>query len=79
MSKDGSTAYATVTCKVKCADVTDAGRSALEKAADQAHKAGLTVEAGGSTMDSGGGPGGMAEIIGLTGPAPGPARHLRNA
>ncbi|MDF2266175.1 MMPL family transporter [Streptomyces coacervatus] len=66
VSKDGSTAYATVTYKVKSADVTDASRTALEKAADQAREAGLTVEAGGSAMDSGGGPGGVAEIIGIS-------------
>ncbi|NUP44839.1 MAG: MMPL family transporter [Streptomyces sp.] len=66
VSKDGSTAYATVTYKVKSADVTDASRSALDKAADQAREAGLTVEAGGSAMDSGGGPGGVAEIIGIS-------------
>ena len=65
VSKDGSTAYATVTYKVKSADVTDASRTALQKAADQARGAGLTVEAGGSAMDSGGGPGGVAEIIGI--------------
>ncbi|MFF4508023.1 MMPL family transporter [Streptomyces sp. NPDC001401] len=66
VSKDGSTAYATVTYKVKSADVTDASRTALENAADQAREAGLTVDAGGSAMDSGGGPGGVAEIIGIS-------------
>lgn len=49
---DGSTAYATVTYKVPSAEVTDASRTALEKAADRAREAGLTVEAGGSAMDS---------------------------
>ncbi|WP_460062654.1 MMPL family transporter [Streptomyces sp. YKOK-I1] len=63
---DGSTAYATVTYKVPSAEVTDASRTALEKAADRAREAGLTVEAGGSAMDSGGGPGGVAEIVGIT-------------
>ncbi|MER5218794.1 MMPL family transporter [Streptomyces flaveus] len=66
VSKDGSTAYATVTYKVKSAEVTDASRTAVEKAADQARDAGLTVELGGSAMDSGGGPGGVAEIIGVS-------------
>ncbi|WP_329268109.1 MMPL family transporter [Streptomyces sp. NBC_01451] len=65
VSEDASTAYATVTYKVKAADVTDASRTALEKAADRARDAGLTVEAGGDAMDSGGGPGGVAEIIGI--------------
>ncbi|GGR33020.1 membrane protein [Streptomyces aurantiogriseus] len=66
VSEDGSTAYATVTYKVTSEDVTDASRTAVEKAADQAREAGLTVEAGGSAMDSGGGPGGVAEIIGIS-------------
>ncbi|WP_405726052.1 MMPL family transporter [Streptomyces sp. NBC_00028] len=65
VSKDGSTAYATVTYKVKSNDVSDASRTAVEKAAEQARDAGLTVETGGSAMDSGGGAGGMAEIIGI--------------
>ncbi|MFF4256944.1 MMPL family transporter [Streptomyces sp. NPDC001663] len=66
VSKDGSTAYATVTYKVKSSEVTDASRTALEKAVDQARDAGLTVETGGSAMDSGGGPGGVAEIVGIS-------------
>ncbi|MEU5319996.1 MMPL family transporter [Streptomyces sp. NPDC021056] len=65
VSQDGSTAYATVTYKVKSSEVTDASRTAVEKAADQARESGLTVETGGSAMDSGGGPGGVAEIIGI--------------
>ncbi|MPY52061.1 MMPL family transporter [Streptomyces acidicola] len=65
VSEDGSTAYATVTYKVKAAEVTDGSRTALERAADHARDAGLTVEAGGSAMDSGGGPGGVAEIVGV--------------
>ncbi|MFC8513464.1 MMPL family transporter [Streptomyces sp. NPDC057257] len=66
VSKDGSTAYATVTYKVASADVTDASRTAVEQATDQARDAGLKVETGGSAMDSGGGPGGVAEIIGIS-------------
>ncbi|MGW3646078.1 MMPL family transporter [Streptomyces sp. NPDC000878] len=65
VSGDASTAYATVTYKVKSSEVTDTSRTAVEKAADQAREAGLTVEAGGDAMDSGGGPGGVAEIIGV--------------
>ncbi|MFG2965361.1 MMPL family transporter [Streptomyces sp. NPDC048288] len=65
VSEDGTTAYATVTYKVKSSAVTDASRTALENAVDQARDAGLTVETGGSAMDSGGGPGGTAEIIGI--------------
>ncbi|MYS86358.1 MMPL family transporter, partial [Embleya scabrispora] len=66
VSKDGSTAYATVTYKVESAEVTDASRAAVDKAANQARAAGLAVETGGSAMDSGGGPGGVAEIVGLS-------------
>ncbi|MFI6982791.1 MMPL family transporter [Embleya sp. NPDC050154] len=66
VSEDGSTAYATVTYKVESADVTDASRAAVDKAAERARAAGLTVETGGSAMDSGGGPGGTAEIVGLS-------------
>ncbi|MBA2811707.1 MMPL family transporter [Streptomyces sp. KM273126] len=65
VSEDGSTAYASVTYKVTSAEVTDGSRTALERAADHARDAGLTVEAGGSAMDGGGGPGGVAEIIGI--------------
>ncbi|WP_411151610.1 MMPL family transporter [Streptomyces sp. A30] len=66
VSEDGSTAYATVTYKVKSSEVTDASRTAVEKAAGQARDAGLTVELGGSAMDAGEGPGGVAEIIGVS-------------
>ncbi|MFF7243511.1 MMPL family transporter [Embleya sp. NPDC008237] len=66
VSKDGSTAYATVTYKVESSEVTDADRAAVDKAANQARAAGLTVETGGSAMDSGGGPDGTAEIVGLS-------------
>ncbi|MFD5746474.1 MMPL family transporter [Streptomyces sp. NPDC127033] len=66
VSEDGSTAYATVTYRVTADDLTDADRTALEKAVDGARESGLTVEAGGSATDSGGGPGGVAEIIGIS-------------
>ncbi len=65
VSEDGATAYATVTYEVEPSEITDASRSAVDRAADQARAAGLTVETGGSAMDSGGGPGGTAEIVGL--------------
>ncbi|QKW52346.1 MMPL family transporter [Streptomyces buecherae] len=65
VSEDGATAYATVTYKVEPSEVTDASRTAVDKAADHARATGLTVETGGSAMDSGGGPGGTAEIVGL--------------
>ncbi|MGA6156566.1 MMPL family transporter [Stenotrophomonas sp. NPDC087984] len=65
VSKDGSTAYASVTYKVAANDLTDAGKTRLERAIDTARGSGLTVEAGGSAMDDGGGPGGVAEVIGV--------------
>ncbi|MFJ9562344.1 MMPL family transporter [Streptomyces fuscichromogenes] len=65
VSKDGTTAYATVTYKVKSSEITDTARTALDDAVDQARDTGLTVETGGSAMDSGGGPGGVAEVVGI--------------
>ena len=65
VSKDGTTAYATVTYKVGASDLTDASKAQLEKSLDDARDAGLTVEAGGSAMGDGGGAGGAAEVIGV--------------
>ena len=65
VSKDGTTAYASVTYKVAADDLTDASRTRLERAIDTARDSGLTVEAGGSAMDDGGGPGGVAEVVGV--------------
>ncbi|WP_217555537.1 MMPL family transporter [Streptomyces sp. GbtcB6] len=65
VSKDGTTAYATVTYKVKSSQIGDAARTALDDAVDQARDTGLTVETGGSALDSGAGPGGVAEFIGI--------------
>ncbi|WP_309097257.1 MMPL family transporter [Streptomyces sp.] len=65
VSKDGSTAFATVTYEVGAADLTDASRAHLERTIDQARDSGLTVEAGGTALAEEGGPGGAAEIIGV--------------
>ncbi|MCD7437383.1 MMPL family transporter [Streptomyces lincolnensis] len=65
VSKDGTTAYATVTYKVTATDLTDASRTQLEHVLDEARGSGLSVDAGGSAMDEGGGAGGMAEVIGV--------------
>ncbi|MFD7500273.1 MMPL family transporter [Streptomyces sp. NPDC059850] len=65
VSKDGTTAYASVTYKVAAADLTDASTTRLERAIDTARDSGLTVEAGGSAMNDGGGPGGVAEVVGV--------------
>ncbi|MFI0937677.1 MMPL family transporter [Streptomyces sp. NPDC021020] len=65
VSEDGSTAYATVDYTVAAGDLTDASRGALETAADQARTEGLTVETGGSALDTDEGPGGVSELIGI--------------
>ncbi|MFJ9123354.1 MMPL family transporter [Streptomyces sp. NPDC102340] len=65
VSKDASTAYATVTYKVKAADLTDADKDALEGAVDEARDAGLTVEVGGTALASQPAAGGSAESIGI--------------
>ncbi|MFJ9760462.1 hypothetical protein [Streptomyces sp. NPDC101149] len=50
--KDGTTAYATITYKVAKNKVTDVSRTAVDKAADQAREAGLTVETGGTSLSA---------------------------
>ncbi|MGI5397169.1 MMPL family transporter [Streptomyces sp. CA-251251] len=65
VSKDTSTAYATVTYKVKADDLTDASKSALEDAIGEARDAGLTVEVGGNALSSQPAAGGSAEAIGI--------------
>ncbi|MFE9680849.1 MMPL family transporter [Streptomyces sp. NPDC006285] len=65
LSEDGRTAYTTVTYEVGAKELTDAGKSQLEEAVRSAQDAGLTVEAGGSALDAGGGPGGATELIGV--------------
>ncbi|MEG8276459.1 MMPL family transporter [Streptomyces sp. AHA2] len=65
VSRDGSTAFATVTYEVGVSDLTDASRTRLEEAVERARDSGLTVEAGGNALASEGGPGGSAEVIGV--------------
>ncbi|MFD3498119.1 MMPL family transporter [Streptomyces sp. NPDC058676] len=65
VSKDASTAYATVTYKVKADDLTDAAKKALEDAIEQARNSGLTVEVGGSALATQPAAGGSAEVIGI--------------
>ncbi|MDX2599023.1 MMPL family transporter [Streptomyces caniscabiei] len=65
VSKDGTTAYATVTYKVTANDLTDASKTHLEDALHTAQDSGLTVEAGGTALAEQGGAGGMAEVIGV--------------
>ncbi|WP_448331480.1 MMPL family transporter [Streptomyces sp. DSM 41534] len=52
VSKDGFTAYATITYKVAANDLTDASKTDLDKAIEQARQSGLTVDAGGSAVSS---------------------------
>ncbi|WBO61956.1 MMPL family transporter [Streptomyces camelliae] len=65
VSKDGSTAYATVNFKVKADDLTKDDKAALQKAIDQARDSGLTVETGGSALASQPAAGGSSETIGI--------------
>ncbi|MFJ8852115.1 MMPL family transporter [Streptomyces sp. NPDC102437] len=50
VSKDGSTAYVSVSYKVSSMELTDATREALEDAGHAAQKSGMTVEIGGDAL-----------------------------
>ncbi|MFD7714285.1 MMPL family transporter [Streptomyces sp. NPDC059814] len=50
VSKNGSTAYVSVTYKVNSMELTDAARDALEDAGEAAQKTGMTVEIGGDAL-----------------------------
>ncbi|MFK0119587.1 MMPL family transporter [Streptomyces sp. NPDC090994] len=65
VSEDASTAYATITYKVAAADLTEAGKNALEKAIGEVRDAGLTVEVGGTALATQPAAGGAAEGIGI--------------
>ncbi|MEU2735996.1 MMPL family transporter [Streptomyces sp. NPDC007095] len=65
VSKDATTAYATVTYKVKADDLTDASKNTLKDAIAQAKHAGLTVEVGGTALATTPSAGGAAEGIGI--------------
>jgi RND superfamily putative drug exporter len=65
VSKDGTTAYATVTYKVPATDLTDAAKTALTRAAADARSAHLTVEIGGSALTPTPAAGGATEGIGI--------------
>ncbi|MGW3423141.1 MMPL family transporter [Streptomyces phaeochromogenes] len=64
VSKDASTAYATVTYDVKADGLADATRQKLEGAIEEARDSGLTVEAGGSALETEASSG-MGEVIGV--------------
>ncbi|MFJ8026443.1 MMPL family transporter [Streptomyces sp. NPDC096311] len=65
ISKDATTAYATVTFKVKADDLTDAAKNHLKDAITQAKHAGLTVEVGGDALATQPAAGGATEGIGI--------------
>ncbi|MFJ2241076.1 MMPL family transporter [Streptomyces sp. NPDC087859] len=64
VSKDKSTAYATVTYKVASDDLTDASKTDLTRAVEQARDVGLTVEVGGSALETEAAQG-VGEVLGV--------------
>ncbi|MGW0763328.1 MMPL family transporter [Streptomyces sp. NPDC002814] len=64
LSKDKTTAYATVTYETKDDEVTDASKKDLEGAIEEVRDTGLTVEVGGSALATEA-PAGMGEIVGV--------------
>ncbi|MET9494753.1 MMPL family transporter [Streptomyces sp. NPDC006552] len=65
VSKDGTTAYASVAYKVASAELTDAAHDALTRATDDARAEGFTVETGGDAVEAEQEMGGSAELIGI--------------
>ncbi|MFE4217340.1 MMPL family transporter [Streptomyces sp. NPDC056844] len=65
VSKDASTAYATVTYDVAASDLTDADKSGLERIIGEARDSGLTVETGGTALATQPAAGGPGEAIGI--------------
>ncbi|MGW7542287.1 MMPL family transporter [Streptomyces sp. NPDC054770] len=65
VSKDGTTAYATVSFKATADDLTDASKKHLESAIDVARQAGLRVEVGGDALATQPAAGGPAEVVGI--------------
>ena len=65
VSKDGRTAYATVTYKVAADDLSDADKASLEAAIQHGRDAGLTIEVGGTALATIPGAGGIGEMLGV--------------
>ena len=65
VSEDGTIAYVTITYTVDALDLTTPTKSALEVAAGQARDDGLTVEIGGSALESEVALGGTSEMVGV--------------
>ncbi|MER6851335.1 MMPL family transporter [Streptomyces flaveolus] len=64
VSKDGTTAYASVTFEVKAKDVDDQVKQELEQTVEDGREAGLTVEVGGSVLAAQPS-GGATELVGV--------------
>ncbi|MFC8086229.1 MMPL family transporter [Streptomyces sp. NPDC057340] len=64
VSKDASTAYATITYKATADDLPEASKEALTEAVEQARDAGLTVEVGGSALETEPAQG-IGEVLGI--------------
>ncbi|GGO40766.1 MMPL family transporter [Streptomyces lasiicapitis] len=65
VSKDKTTAYATVSYKVTGTELSDKNKDALDKLLEDTRKDGLTVEAGGDAVATEQSMGGSAEMIGI--------------
>ncbi|MBV6699062.1 MMPL family transporter [Kitasatospora aureofaciens] len=65
VSKDGTTAYATVSYSVKAGTLSTGAKDALEQAAQHGRDAGLKVEIGGNALSTKGKTGGSSEAIGM--------------
>ena len=65
VSKDGTTAYSTVSYQVVAKNLTDTTKNTLTDAAQQARDAGLTVEIGGTALATQPAAGGASEGIGI--------------
>ncbi|MQS17764.1 MMPL family transporter [Streptomyces kaniharaensis] len=65
VSKDGTTAYATVSYSAKAGGLSKGATDALEQAARHGRDAGLTVEIGGNALNAKHEAGGHSEVIGM--------------
>ncbi|WP_433889551.1 MMPL family transporter [Streptomyces sp. CA-111067] len=65
VSKDGTIAYSTITYTADAVDLSEPTKKVLDAAASHARDAGLTVETGGSALDSEVSPGGTTELVGV--------------
>ncbi|MDA5146302.1 MMPL family transporter [Streptomyces sp. AD681] len=64
VSEDASTAYATITYRTTADDLTEASKEALTEAVEHARDAGLTVEVGGSALETEPAQG-IGEVLGI--------------